>query len=132
MSGAPTQTQTKYLRFIAEHQKVNGFTPTVRELALAMGVKSTNAVNDVLKALERKGLIKRSRMVARSIVLAPSGLTTACLKVGVRKAWSGAYEAFFTVDQQTFGLCGLERTKKSAEWDAKQLRIALERLRGGA
>lgn len=64
-----TPTQRRYLDFIARYEADNGFTPTIRELCGEMGVKSTNAVNDVLKALERKGLIRRSTMKARSIVL---------------------------------------------------------------
>lgn len=52
-------------RCIAER----GIPPTLREIGKSMRIRSTNGVNDHLRALERKGYIRRSDMLSRSIVL---------------------------------------------------------------
>lgn len=44
-----------------------GYPPTVREIAAAFGIRSTNGANDHLKALESKGWIKRDAMVSRGL-----------------------------------------------------------------
>jgi SOS-response transcriptional repressor LexA len=63
---------------ITEH----GYPPTYREIAEAMGLFSTNAVNDLLRALERKGHIKRGGAAkSRAIQLVQS------VKVGGAEPW---------------------------------------------
>ncbi|HOX45797.1 MAG TPA: transcriptional repressor LexA [Myxococcota bacterium] len=54
-----TERQRKLLEFIEAHLEEHGYPPSIREMAEAMGIHSTNGVNDHLKALERKGLIAR-------------------------------------------------------------------------
>jgi SOS-response transcriptional repressor LexA len=56
-------------RFIHEHLAANGFAPTLREIGKALGIGSTNGVNDHLKALEHKGYLVRSDLLSRSLVL---------------------------------------------------------------
>lgn len=46
-----------------------GFAPTVREIGEAVGIRSTNGINDHLNALERKGYIRRRAMQVRGIEL---------------------------------------------------------------
>lgn len=46
-----------------------GMAPTVREIGEAVGIGSTNGVNDHLTALERKGYIRRRPMLVRGIEL---------------------------------------------------------------
>lgn len=48
-------------------------TPTVRELGDALGIASTNGVNDHLRALIKKGFLVRQPMKARSLQLTPLG-----------------------------------------------------------
>ena len=55
-----------YIRSLIEGR---GFGPTIREIAEKMDFKSPNGVVCHLKALERKGLIRRSAHKSRSIVL---------------------------------------------------------------
>jgi len=55
------------LGYIKDFVRTAGYPPTVRELCAALGMTSTNAVNDHLKALERKGLISRDRRKGRGI-----------------------------------------------------------------
>jgi DNA-binding MarR family transcriptional regulator len=50
-------------RFTSEH----GHPPTFRELGSALGITSSNGVNDHISALERKGFIKRMRNKVRAI-----------------------------------------------------------------
>lgn len=46
---------------------------TIRELCVRFGIKSTNGMNDHLKALEKKGLLDRSNTKARLIHITPEG-----------------------------------------------------------
>jgi repressor LexA len=61
-----TDRQKQILRFIAETARKD-VPPTIREIGAEFGIGSTNAVNDHLKALERKGLlVPRTEGPARS------------------------------------------------------------------
>ena len=75
MTAPLTDRQSAILEFIREHVRTKGFPPTMREIGEAFGIRSTNGVNDHLKALERKGCIKHDRQKSRtlSIVLQPEG-----------------------------------------------------------
>jgi repressor LexA len=48
-------------------QESKGYPPTVREICRAVGLNSSSTVHSHLKALERKGYIKRSRGKPRAI-----------------------------------------------------------------
>lgn len=63
--------QLKLLGFIASSMAGRGFPPTIRELCTEMEIRSTNGVNDHLKALARMGFIDRGAGQARAIVLTP-------------------------------------------------------------
>lgn len=54
-----TQRQEQLLRFIETYGEMHGFPPSIREMAEHMGIRSTNGVNDHLKALLRKGYVRR-------------------------------------------------------------------------
>jgi len=56
----PSEAQMRVLRFIAIHQRIAGKPPTFRETATHLGVVSTNAVNDHVQALIKKGWLTRS------------------------------------------------------------------------
>ena len=65
-----THRQKELLSFIQEHVQLYGFPPSIREMADHMGIRSTNGVNDHLKALERKGYISRQKeLKSRAISL---------------------------------------------------------------
>lgn len=51
--------QQQLLVFIDQQQQLFSRTPSVREMARAIGVGSTNWVHEILLTLERKGLIDR-------------------------------------------------------------------------
>jgi repressor LexA len=63
-----TSRQAQVLRIIQESIGRQGYPPTIRELGETLGIRSTNGVNDHLKALERKGYLKREESKSRSLV----------------------------------------------------------------
>lgn len=69
MSQAITRRQLKVLTFIYQFKAEHGYAPCLREIGAELGCVSTNAVSCHLMALERKGLLTRDRMIARSLVL---------------------------------------------------------------
>ena len=64
-----TERQGQVLSYIREYAAERGFAPTIREIAERFGLRSTNAVADHLRALERKGAIERDPRSARGIRL---------------------------------------------------------------
>src|ERR1035438_2393605 len=67
-----TQRQQMVLDFIRQSIQDRGYPPTLREIGARMGIRSTNGVNDHLRALERKGYLTREDMKSRA--LRPTGL----------------------------------------------------------
>ena len=64
-----TERQMEIYEFIKEKIESRGYGPTVREIGLGFNIKSPNGVMCHLKALEKKGLIKREGFSARAIQL---------------------------------------------------------------
>lgn len=64
-----TERQKEIYEFIREKIEGRGFGPTVREIGEGFDIKSPNGVMCHLKALEKKGLIKRTGFRARAIQL---------------------------------------------------------------
>ena len=62
-----TQRQQMVLDFIRQSIHDRGYPPTLREIGARMGIRSTNGVNDHLRALERKGYLKREDMKSRAL-----------------------------------------------------------------
>ena len=61
----------KILDHIAATLRTRGVPPSVREIALAVGLASTSAVHHHLQILEREGYLERGASQARSIRLTP-------------------------------------------------------------
>jgi repressor LexA len=55
------------LDFIESSILDRGYPPTLREIGNHMGIRSTNGVNDHLRALERKGYLLREDMKSRAL-----------------------------------------------------------------
>lgn len=64
---ALTERQKQCLDIIADHQEEKGYSPSIRQIADAMGGIGTNAVFGHLMALETKGYIEREAGLARAI-----------------------------------------------------------------
>ena len=62
-----TKRQAAVLDFIIEHIEEWGYPPTIREIGDHLGIKSTNGVNDHLKALERKAYLERQDAKSRAL-----------------------------------------------------------------
>jgi SOS-response transcriptional repressor LexA len=66
-------TQQKILDFIACHIKEKGYSPSYREIADKVRLKSTSTVCEHIGSLEQKGLIKRLSRAARAIQVVKTG-----------------------------------------------------------
>lgn len=64
-----TQRQAQTLDYIRQSIEERGYPPTLREIGEYMGIRSTNGVNDHLRALERKGYLRREDMKSRALRL---------------------------------------------------------------
>jgi repressor LexA len=72
-----TSRQQMVLEFIRQSIADRGYPPTLREIGARMGIRSTNGVNDHLRALERKGYLTREDMKSRA--LRPTSLARTAL-----------------------------------------------------
>ena len=69
-----TDRQQKVLDYIASSIENRGYPPTLREIGGHMGIRSTNGVNDHLKALEKKGYLEREALQSRALrPISPDG-----------------------------------------------------------
>lgn len=66
---ALTERQQAALDYIRHSIQTMGYPPTLREIAAHMGIRSTNGVNDHLRALERKGYLARQELKSRGMRL---------------------------------------------------------------
>lgn len=64
-----TDRQQEIFSFIKSRIHSRGYSPTVREIGKRFGINSPNGVMCHLKALERKGFIKRDPHLSRAIQL---------------------------------------------------------------
>ncbi len=84
MARGLTKRQGEALELIRRYMKDHSKPPTFRELGEQMGISSTRAVSDLLKALERKGYIEREPGRSRGINLPKTELTNPDLPPSVR------------------------------------------------
>jgi repressor LexA len=71
-----THRQQMVLEYIRRSITDRGYPPTLREIGAFMGIRSTNGVNDHLRALERKGYLTREDMKSRALRPAMMGPDT--------------------------------------------------------
>ena len=67
MPDALTLRQREILEFITSFIQERGYPPTLREIGEHFGIRSTNGVNDHLKALEKKGFLAREDLKSRAM-----------------------------------------------------------------
>ena len=79
MSEPLTDRQEKILAFIKKSIQDQGYPPTIREIGEHFGIRSTNGVNDHLKALERKGYLLRGELKSRALSVIDGGRSPARL-----------------------------------------------------
>jgi len=80
------------LKFLAEFQEQNGYSPSIREIGESISVRSTSLVDYYLKQLEEKNYISRAQHISRSIrllkPLSPSKTAAERISDGIRQASS--------------------------------------------
>ena len=62
-------TQEKIYEFLTRHIKDTGYSPTVREICVALGIKSTSTVSLHLTKLSERGLIDKRNGTCRTLTL---------------------------------------------------------------
>ena len=62
-----TDRQRDILEFITQSINQRGYPPTLREIGTHFGIRSTNGVNDHLRALEKKGYLQREDLKSRAL-----------------------------------------------------------------
>jgi len=70
--GVLTDRQREILDFISQSISERGYPPTLREIGLHFGIRSTNGVNDHLRALEKKGYLQREDLKSRALRPVPA------------------------------------------------------------
>jgi repressor LexA len=71
-----TARQQEILDFLRVFTREQGYPPTMREIAATFGFSSTNAAASHVKALEKKGVIRRDQHRSRGIVVCDEPLAT--------------------------------------------------------
>jgi repressor LexA len=85
MADALTHRQQEILDFISASIVERGFPPTLREIGEHFQIRSTNGVNDHLKALEKKGHLRREDLKSRAMrPIIPGGGDVVPLRAGPR------------------------------------------------
>jgi len=70
---ALTRRQLETLEFLRDFRRGSGYSPTIREVAAGLGLSSVATVAEHLDSLEARGLIRRQRDRARSVLLTGRG-----------------------------------------------------------
>ena len=84
----------KIMRFLFKFQDESGYSPSIRQIGEAIGVKSTSLVDYYLKQLEEMGKIERDAHVSRSIRLLDDVSIGSTLADSVRETVQKASEMF--------------------------------------
>src|SRR5262245_59878511 len=71
-----TKRQSQTLDFIRRSIVERGYPPTLREIGEYRGIRSTNGVNDHLRALESKGYLRREDLKRRALKLVEAPQTS--------------------------------------------------------
>ncbi|MBX4261880.1 transcriptional repressor LexA [Clostridium estertheticum] len=67
--------QSEIYNFIKDQVQLKGYPPSVREICVAVGLKSTSTVHGHLERLEKKGYIRRDPAKPRAIELLKDAVT---------------------------------------------------------
>jgi repressor LexA len=108
MADALTQRQRDILDFISASIVERGFPPTLREIGEHFSIRSTNGVNDHLKALEKKGHLRREDLKSRAMrpVLPDGSGEVVPLRQGVAALGTGVMEVVASDDMAEIPILG--------------------------
>jgi repressor LexA len=118
-----TKRQAQTLDFIRRNIEERGYPPTLREIGEYMGIRSTNGVNDHLRALERKGYLRREDMKSRALKLVEDA--------AAYKARTGTAEDDEMVEIQVLGRVAAGLPMLAEENVVDTVRIDRMLVRGG-
>src|SRR5512139_2953452 len=110
MASGISERQQDILGFIRETIERRGIPPSLREIGIKFGIRSTNGVDKHLAALERAGLITREPGKSRSISVAGGRQSVVSVPVLGRVAAGQPVlspenrEGTCSVDQELFGI----------------------------
>ena len=79
-----TERKALILEFVRRFDDLHGYPPSIREIASAVGLRSTKSVKDHLDWLVAHGYINRSDRAARAISVNPGALP------GAAQRWPGS------------------------------------------
>ena len=85
-----TKRQLELLEFVRDFRKRSGYSPTMREIAGRFGLSSVATVAEHLDSLVAKGLIRRERDHARSVLLTGRGRSVLSGREGADRSRQGA------------------------------------------
>jgi repressor LexA len=89
--------QKEILKIIKDSWQAFGYAPTIREIAISIGVKSPRAVSFHLEQMEKNGYIRRTPEGSRNIVIIskdPNNPTSDLIKVPLC-GWTAGGEAIY-------------------------------------
>jgi repressor LexA len=98
-----TKRQQAVYEFIRDKIRTRGYGPTVREIGYEFDISSPNGVVCHLKALEKKGLIKREHNLSRAIQLAAEPIFERGLPLAGQIAAGVLHEAVEQTERVDFG-----------------------------
>ncbi len=75
--------QKQILDFISQYIQVNGHSPTLQEIANAMGLSSLATVHEHIQSLEKKGILKRYEGAVRGLEIVDSTFNTSLSAVAL-------------------------------------------------
>lgn len=61
--------QEKVYEYIRDYKSIHGYSPTIREIGSAVGLKSTSSVYEYIKKLKKSGIIKNKAGQPRTLEL---------------------------------------------------------------
>ncbi len=99
-----TTRQGEVYTFIRERIRARGYGPTVREIGERFKIRSPNGVMCHLKALEKKGFIRREANMSRAIQLATEPAYDRSLPLAGQIAAGVLHEAIEQHDRVDFGV----------------------------
>jgi repressor LexA len=73
MASGLTHRQQEILTFVQRYTESHGYPPSVREIGQAMGLTSSSTVHSHLRALERKGFLRRDPSKPRALEILRDG-----------------------------------------------------------
>jgi repressor LexA len=78
-----TEKENEMYRFICEATEKNGYSPSVRDIQLALGIKSTATVHAYLNKLEAKGYIQKAQGKSRTLRVEAEDLSSRSVNVPI-------------------------------------------------